>query len=117
MRSGADYREALRDGRRVWVMGEGRIDDVTTHAATRAMVDAYVAWYDLHFEADWQDIALRPADARGERTPWAYVVPKSSEDLRGMGRFFFRHDVFERWQHHPHAVLWPSHCAGAARLR
>ena len=88
MRSGADYQEALRDGRRVWVMGEGRIDDVTTHAATRAMVDAYVAWYDLHFEPEWQDIALRPTDARGERAPWAYVVPKSSEDLRGMGRFF-----------------------------
>ena len=88
MRSGADYRQALRDGRRVWVMGEGLIDDVTTHPATRAMVDEYVAWYDLHFEAAWQDIALRPPDAHTERMPWAYVVPKSAEDLRGMGRFF-----------------------------
>jgi aromatic ring hydroxylase len=88
MRSGADYREALRDGRRVWVMGEGLIDDVTTHPATRAMVDEYVAWYDLHFEPAWQDIALRPADAHTERTPWAYVVPKSADDLSGMGRFF-----------------------------
>lgn len=88
MRSGADYRQALRDGRRVWIMGEGLIDDVTTHPATRAMVDEYVAWYDLHVEAAWQDIALRPADAHTERMPWAYVVPKSAEDLRGMGRFF-----------------------------
>ena len=88
MRSGADYRQALRDGRRVWVMGEGLIDDVTTHPATRAMVDEYVAWYDLHFDAAWQDIALRPPDAHTERMPWAYVVPKNTDDLRGMGRFF-----------------------------
>lgn len=47
MRTGAEYREALRDGRRVWVMGEGLIDDVTVHPATRAMVDEYAAWYDL----------------------------------------------------------------------
>jgi aromatic ring hydroxylase len=87
MRTGADYRQALRDGRRVWVMGEGLIDDVTTHPATRAMVDEYVAWYDLHFEAAWQDIALRPSNAHTERLPWAYVVPKSAEDLSGMGRF------------------------------
>jgi len=60
MRTGADYRAALRDGRRVWVMGEGVIDDVTTHPATRAMVDEYVAWYDLHFDPEWVDVLLSP---------------------------------------------------------
>ncbi len=84
MRTGAEYREALRDGRRVWVMGEGMIDDVTTHPATRAMVDEYVAWYDLHRDPAWQEIALRPSD----RTPWAYVAPKTADELGAMGRFF-----------------------------
>jgi 4-hydroxyphenylacetate 3-monooxygenase len=88
MRTGAEYREALRDGRRVWVMGEGLADDVTTHPATRAMVDEYVAWYDLHFDPAWQDALLTPPDARSKRTPWAYVVPKSADDLSAMGRFF-----------------------------
>ena len=50
MRTGADYRESLRDGRRVWVLGEGVVEDVTTHPATRAMVEEYVAWYDRHFD-------------------------------------------------------------------
>ena len=36
MRTGAEYREALHDGRRVWVLGEGLIEDVTVHPATRA---------------------------------------------------------------------------------
>jgi aromatic ring hydroxylase len=88
MRTGAEYREALRDGRRVWVMGEGLVDDVTTHPATRAMVDEYVAWYDLHFDPTWQDTLLTPPDARSKRTPWAYVVPKSADHLSAMGRFF-----------------------------
>jgi aromatic ring hydroxylase len=84
MRTGADYRRALRDGRRVWVMGEGLIDDVTTHPATRAMVDEYVAWYDLHFDDEWKETALRPSD----QTPWAYVTPRTADDLSAMGRFF-----------------------------
>jgi 4-hydroxyphenylacetate 3-monooxygenase len=69
-------------------MGEGLIDDVTTHPATRAMVDEYVAWYDLHFDPEWQDALFSPPDPEGKRTPWAYVVPKNTDDLRGMGRSF-----------------------------
>ena len=84
MRTGAEYRAALRDGRRVWVMGEGLIEDVTTHPATRAMVDEYVAWYDLLRDPAWRDIARRPHDAM----PWAYVAPRNADDLSGMGRFF-----------------------------
>src|SRR5207248_10071784 len=61
MRSGTEYREALRDGRKVWAMGGGAVDDVTTHPATRTMVEEYVAWYDRHLDAEWQDILLAPA--------------------------------------------------------
>ena len=88
MRTGAEYRAALRDGRRVWVLGEGLIEDVTTHPATCAMVDEYVAWYDLHFEPEWTDLLFSPRDAEGGQRPWAYAVPRTSDDLRGMGRSF-----------------------------
>src|SRR5215467_2738822 len=88
MRTGGDYRRELRDGRRVWVLGEGLIEDVTTHPATCAMVDEYVAWYDLHFEPEWTDILFSPRDAEGEQRPWAYAVPRTSDDLCGMGRSF-----------------------------
>ena len=88
MRTGAEYRAALRDGRRVWVMGEGLIEDVTTHPATRAVVDEYVAWYDLHLDSEWADLLFSPADGEGTGRPWAYVVPRTSDDLRGMGRSF-----------------------------
>jgi aromatic ring hydroxylase len=88
MRTGAQYREALRDGRRVWIMGDGLAEDVTTHSATRAMVDEYAAWYDLHAAPAWQEIAIRPPDNDRKPTPWAYVVPYKTDDLTGMGRFF-----------------------------
>jgi 4-hydroxyphenylacetate 3-monooxygenase len=86
MRTGADYRRSLRDGRKVWVMGGGWIDDVTTHPATAAMVEEYVAWYDRHFDPAWQDVLLAPADAGGRRTPWAYVLPRSAAELVAIGR-------------------------------
>jgi aromatic ring hydroxylase len=88
MRTGADYREALRDGRKVWVIGEGLVEDVTVHPATRATVDEYAAWYDRHFDPEWRDIVLTPPDARGVRTPWAFALPTSVQDLRAMGRCF-----------------------------
>jgi aromatic ring hydroxylase len=88
MRAGAEYREALRDGRRVWVMGEGWAGDVTAHPATRPMVEEYAAWYDRHLDPAWQEALLAPADADGKRVPWAYVVPKGVTDLIGMGRSF-----------------------------
>ena len=88
MRTGADYRESLRDGRRVFVLGEGLVEDVTTHPATQAMVEEYVAWYDRHFEPEWQDTLLTPPDKAGNRSPVGYMVPRSPQDLARMGRCF-----------------------------
>jgi 4-hydroxyphenylacetate 3-monooxygenase len=88
MRTGHEYRDALHDGRRVWVMGEGLIEDVTVHPATRPMVDEYAAWYDRHHDPAWQDVLLTPPDERGARRPWAFALPRTSADLRAMGRSY-----------------------------
>ena len=88
MRTGSEYRDALHDGRRVWVMGEGLIEDVTVHPATRPMVDEYVAWYDRHHDPEWQDVLLTPPDEAGARAPWAFELPKTSAALRAMGRSY-----------------------------
>jgi aromatic ring hydroxylase len=88
VRTGSEYREALQDGRRVWVMGEGLIEDVTLHPATRPMVEEYVAWYDRHHDPAWRDVLLAPPDERGARAPWAFALPRTSADLRAMGRSY-----------------------------
>ena len=86
MRTGADYKESLRDGRDVWVLGEGAVKDVTTHPATAGMVNEYVAWYDRHFDPVWQDTLLTPPDQHGQRHPLALTPPKTPDGLRRMGK-------------------------------
>src|SRR4030095_10137223 len=88
VRSGAEYRDGLRDGRRVWIIGEGLVEDVTLHPATRPMVEEYVAWYARPRAREWQDVVLAPPDARGARAPWAFATPRSAADLRAMGRSY-----------------------------
>jgi aromatic ring hydroxylase len=88
VRTGSEYRESLRDGRTVLVVGEGQVDDVTAHPATRAMVDEYAAWYDRQRDPAWADVVLTPPDAEGKRIPWGAVVPRQPEDLQAMGRCF-----------------------------
>ena len=105
MRTGAEYKESLRDGRDVWVMGEGPVADVTTDPATSAMVNEYAAWYDRHFDPDWQDLLLTPSapsapsaaptapsassaptEENGLRQPVAFTPPQTSADLRRLGK-------------------------------
>src|SRR4051812_48453396 len=89
MRTGADYRETLRsDGRQVWVLGQGRVEDVTTHPATGAMVEEYVAWYDRHRDPAWREGLIAPEVADRRAEAWAFAVPRTSDDLIGMGRSF-----------------------------
>ena len=86
MRTGHDYCEGLKDGREIWVLGEGRIDDPATHPATRSMVDAYAAWYDRHADDAWREVLLTEADGGGERRPLAFEIPRTAQDLRRLGR-------------------------------
>jgi aromatic ring hydroxylase len=88
VRTGREYREALHDGRRVWVIGEGLVEDVTVHPATRPMVDEYAAWYERHHDPRWQDVLWRAPDERGTRAPWAFALPRTPADLRAMGRSY-----------------------------
>jgi aromatic ring hydroxylase len=83
MRTGSDYRTSLRDGRRVWVMNDELVADVTSHPATNAMVEEYVTWYDRHFDAAWREILVTETG-----TPVWAILPRSAADLRRLGRSF-----------------------------
>jgi 4-hydroxyphenylacetate 3-monooxygenase len=49
IRTGEQYRAALRDGREVWIDGE-RVHDVTAHPAFKPIVDAKARMYDMAHE-------------------------------------------------------------------
>src|SRR5215475_10648991 len=80
MRTGADYRASLNDGRRIFVLGYGWVEDVATHPATCAMTEEYVTWYDRHFDPAWQDLVLTRPDSVGKRIPIGYLVPRVAQD-------------------------------------
>ena len=90
MRNGEDYKKSLNDGRKVWVMGEGRVDDMTTHPATRGMVDEYAAWYDRQLDPAWRDLLISPPGATEAGTPLVYILPMNTDDLVRMGKAYAR---------------------------
>ena len=78
-RTGKEYLEGLRDGREIWIGGE-RIDDVTTHRATRNAAHAYAHMYDMQHEPEFRDV-LTYESATGARANRGYQIPHSYEDL------------------------------------
>jgi 4-hydroxyphenylacetate 3-monooxygenase len=51
IRTGAEYRESIRDGRVVYIDGE-RVPDVTRHPSFKPLVDVRARIYDMQHEAD-----------------------------------------------------------------
>ena len=108
MRTGAEYRNALHDGRKVWVLGEGPVEDVTVHPATQAVVDEYAAWYDRHFDPEWQDIVLTPPDE--QRRPFALGLCCAQERCgpHPDGAVLLEDDLAQRRHPDAHPGLWPA---------
>jgi len=79
IRTGAEYRESIRDGRRVWIDGE-RVEDVPSHQAFKPIVDVRARIYDLaHEEATRERMSYADAET-GERCPVGPKLPLTRED-------------------------------------
>ena len=74
-RTGAEFKHSRNDGRQVWVSGE-RITDISSHPATRRVVDALAEWYDLHHDPAWTYTLL---NTQGESI--GLTIPRSGDDL------------------------------------
>ena len=84
IRTGAQYRDSLRDGRRVWIDGE-RVADVTTHPAFRPLVDIRARIYDMQHEPRFRGVMTYTDDA-GEVNPVAVRLPRTQEDWHAKRR-------------------------------
>ena len=80
MRTGAQYLEAVRDGRRVMCEGE-LIDDLTTHPKTRGYAQQIAHFYDLHRQPEHQE-QLTFVDESGVRRAKQWIWPKTKEQAR-----------------------------------
>jgi 4-hydroxyphenylacetate 3-monooxygenase len=80
LKTGAEYRESLRDGREVWYQGE-LVPDVTTHFSTAGGVDLIAAAYDAQHEPETRDV-LTFVRGDGARISKAWMIPRTKEDLK-----------------------------------
>jgi 4-hydroxyphenylacetate 3-monooxygenase len=79
IRTGAEYRESIRDGRQVWIDGR-RVEDVTTHPAFKPIVDVRARIYDMAHEPATQDVMSYVAPDTGERCPIGSKLPRAKAD-------------------------------------
>ncbi len=77
IRTGADYRESIRDGREVYVNGE-RVKDVTTHPMFRPLVDIRARIHDMAHEDAHRDVMTVVQD--GEINAVGNALPFTQDD-------------------------------------
>ena len=85
IRSGEEYRDSIRDGRRVWIDGE-RVDDVPSHPAFRPIVDVRARIYDMASEPAFRDLMSYRSPDTGERNAIALRLPTSRDDWQDKRR-------------------------------
>lgn len=78
IRTGEQYRDSIRDGRRVWIDGE-RVADVTRHPMFKPLVDIRARIYDMAHEARFRPI-MTYRDEQGETSAVALKLPVASQD-------------------------------------
>jgi len=79
IRTGEQYRESIRDGREIWINGE-QVQDVTTHAAFKPLVDIRARIYDLAHEDATRAAMTYTDPVTGEVNAVQQKPPRSIED-------------------------------------
>jgi 4-hydroxyphenylacetate 3-monooxygenase len=81
VKTGADHRASLRDGRNVYINGE-RVEDVTVHPAFRHCIDSSVALYDYQAHPDNIELLTFESPTRkGRRVNRCWQIPRNYEEL------------------------------------
>ncbi|MFD1329182.1 4-hydroxyphenylacetate 3-hydroxylase family protein [Mycoplana ramosa] len=77
IRTGQQYKDSIRDGRRIWVNGE-RVSDVTTHPQFKPIVDIRARIFDMQHEEAHRDVMTVVQD--GERNALGSALPYTQDD-------------------------------------
>lgn len=85
IRTGEEYRASIRDGRRIWIDGE-QVEDVTTHAAFKPIVDVRARIYDMAHEESTRQVMSYVDEESGERCPVGAKLPRTKEDWQAKRR-------------------------------
>jgi 4-hydroxyphenylacetate 3-monooxygenase len=78
IRTGQQYRDSIRDGRRVWVNGE-RVQDVTTHPMFKPLVDVRARIFDMQHDPETASV-MSYQDDLGSTCSIGLKLPFTQED-------------------------------------
>jgi 4-hydroxyphenylacetate 3-monooxygenase len=108
VRSGKQYLESLRDGRKVFLDGE-LITDVVDHPAYRNAVRSTAALYDYQASPENLDMMTFESPTSGERVNRSWQLPRSYEEL------VTRRKAMERWAERTFGYMGrsPDHVASS----
>jgi 4-hydroxyphenylacetate 3-monooxygenase len=79
IRTGAQYRDSIRDGREVWIDGE-RVQDVTKHPIFRPIIDVRARIYDMAHEAAHRELLTYEGSGAVGRNSVFGKPPVSQDD-------------------------------------
>jgi 4-hydroxyphenylacetate 3-monooxygenase len=85
IRTGAQYLDSIRDGRRVWINGE-RVADVTRHPMFRPIIDFRARLYDMQHDPKTAK-TLVYEDETGEKISHLVKIPRSGTDWESKRAF------------------------------
>ncbi len=80
LRSGARFKESLRDGRRVIVDGR-EVDDVTAEPTLARGIDTLAGLFDAQLDPKHAEVTTSIDAETGERIATGWLVPYSRDDL------------------------------------
>lgn len=80
IRTGAEYRERLRDARTVYVNGE-RVKDVTTYPPFRRTIDTIAALYDLQHDPANRPILTYTSPTTANPVSLSFLLTRSADDV------------------------------------
>jgi len=79
IRTGAEYRESIRDGREVYINGE-KVADVATHPMFKPIVDIRARIYDMASDPATADLLAYTDPDTGDVNPVTTKPPRSQQD-------------------------------------
>jgi 4-hydroxyphenylacetate 3-monooxygenase len=85
LKTGAQYKESLRDGRDVWEGGH-KVDDVTEHPALGPGIDLMAEMFDAQFDPELRDITTYVDPVDGCRYSRSWQIPRTIQDLQDRRR-------------------------------
>ena len=82
IRTAEEYKESLRDGRRVYIRGE-KVEDITKHPILGITCDSIGAGYELTASKDKaiRDLFVAPHPETNEPINRLFITPRTPEDL------------------------------------